>query len=199
MKEDEKNKTELLQFAINDAQEIIRFTETKTAICITVISAHFVALYTMLSNLTSPLYRFPVYFWVILSILLIGHVFVVYVTYRIILPRVNPLDQLNVDTAALPQQSLYLENTKSGWLNVIFTNNARIKQSFSKYFDMFLALDQEKMIQLLVLELHKVSYIRNIKIARLRVLVGATLVTSAVFIILILLYYLHLDIAVPLV
>ena len=163
---------------IVDAQEAVRFLETKTAICVTILSAHFVGLYSMLERLTKEYGVFPWWFWCFLITLLIIHTFIILLTYQIIAPRINPLLNVPHDPEDIPAKSLFLLNgRKSSWLGFSHT----LTRSFKEFSTSYNSLSPDDLIKAATFEYMKVSYIRNAKADRFRILAQMLFLASGIF------------------
>ena len=62
-KENEENKIELLYNLISEAQELIRFIETKTGIIITIVGAYVITFFTSIDKIIINCDNFSIWFW----------------------------------------------------------------------------------------------------------------------------------------
>ena len=62
-----EKKITFLTAAITDAQELIRFIDTKTAIVITILGAYIVAIFSVLDKIISNYNLFSLMFWSLIS------------------------------------------------------------------------------------------------------------------------------------
>jgi hypothetical protein len=181
------NKLQVLLHFIQDSQETIRFVEGKTAFCVAVFSGHIIVMYGLLDDLVNKASRFPFWYWFVLVVLLLLQLSFVYVVYRIIIPRFNPADGLNHDSINDPKLDLFLiSSPKSSWHHIL-AGSGKIVQSFSKHLATLQLCTDEDLLTSVLYEFHKVSYIRNAKIGKLKVLTRLTLIASLFLIVILVL------------
>lgn len=187
-------KIEYLYSAIKDAQELIRFTDTKTAVVIPILGAFIVTYFTQISNIIKYWdnlnWIFGVPFVLFLFLLFLS----ILIVLRIINPTKNPIDNIDIMKEEIPLLRFYIP--QNNYLNKIFfpfMNSKKFKLSFAynDLLEQFIIEEKNKsknikeddIIKTLSLEFLKVSYIRNIKMDRLKVLLWFLLFTFLTFIV----------------
>jgi len=178
------SKFEYLKFAIEDAQEIIRFIDAKTAFAVSVIGAYIVGIISMIEKIVKYLDSYSILFWIMFSSFLILLVFATITTTRIIKPTNNPSENINLNGLAEPNLPFYLAgNTYSSWFfRFINCYTDKHKHDFKGYLDKLNPVTDESIIQTLTFELLKVSYIRNLKNDRFNFLLTILIISSLLFI-----------------
>lgn len=187
MKNEDCNTTriEYLSMCINDAQEIIRFIETKTAIVITILSAFIIILFSQIGCLLEYSNIFPLIFDIFFWSLMICYLISILITYKIISPISNPSTHINMKDSRHPNLKFYLSNNnylKSIIYPFIDSKKYKLDEKFSDYLKTIHESTENDIIDSLAFELFKVSYIRNLKHDRFKKLTFFLFLTSILFI-----------------
>ena len=187
MTEENSARVSFLYSAISDAQELIRFCDTKTAIAITILASYVIAFFTATEKIVKYHSGYSLYFWAFLTAFFILLIICIIVTTRIIKPTNNPVD--NIIFGNLPQSELKYflspNDYKSKYSFYPFYNSKKfkLKEKFDDYSKVIMKSTEVDIINSLVLELEKVSYIRNIKNDRFNVLLCLLFAITILFII----------------
>jgi hypothetical protein len=172
-KKDDKNKLEFLYKAIDDTQNTIRFTDTKAGVVI----AFWTLVMNILIRTKNEWYNFlfglenkSEQFLIAIFIIALIFFFLksVWLSYLTLVPRINPNNQIN--TKDFDAQGLFFlaETTPEIKGKYLYGNykKLQIRESAKDYHDKISMLDNISIEKELVLELQKISLIRNVKIAR---------------------------------
>lgn len=180
--EKEEMKINYLTAAIADAQELIRFTDNKAAIVITVLGAYVIGTYTTLDKIVGYWYMLPCALWFFLIIFLALLLMCVVITARIIRPTKMPISNINISDEDIPILNFYLAPNSYGmfWK---FRNSSEHKlvTDYTTYYNHIDGADEDMIIKSLTVELMKVSYLRNIKIDRFNALLWYIIATTIAF------------------
>ena len=191
----EDKKIEFLYNAIKDAQELIRFTDSKTAFIITILGAFFLGIFAALEDLVTNIGRFSVLFWILLVVLLILIVFCVVITKRIISPSNNPSKNIHLGNLNEPTLKFFLapNNYHQSVLEQYYKNKDiyKLEETLESFLLLIEGATPTIIIKSLSFELLKVSYIRNIKNDRFDYLLNSLLITTILFIVVVLLYFIE--------
>jgi hypothetical protein len=177
-------KSEFLYSAISDAQELIRFVDTKTAVAITILASYVVAFFSVIEKVVKYHYYFSCCFWLSLVFFVISLVGCIVITSRIIRPTNNPKDIVIFSNLSEPKLRYFLgANTYRKKCLYPFVNSSKfkLKANFDTYFKQICSAKEEDIIHALTFELFKVSFIRNIKNDRFNFLVWMLLTTTISF------------------
>lgn len=179
-----EKKIDFLKVAISDAQELIRFTDSKTAIIITIISAYIVAFYTATDKIVKYSWGYSACFWFFLSLFFLLLVLCIIVTARIIKPTNNPADNISLGSSAKPNLIFFL--APNNYLNDSFysfynSKKFKLKEDYEAYLKQITIASEEDILKSLTFELLKVSYIRNIKNDRFQILLWLLFGTTISF------------------
>ncbi|WP_269919424.1 DUF3307 domain-containing protein [Caldifermentibacillus hisashii] len=172
-KKDDKNKLEFLYKAIDDTQNTIRFTDTKAGVVIafwTLVMNILIRTknewYNFLFGLENKSEQFQIAIFIIA--LIFFFLKSVWLSYLTLVPRINPNNQIN--TKDFDAQGLFFlaETTPEIKGKYLYGNykKLQIRESAKDYHDKISMLDNISIEKELVLELQKISLIRNVKIAR---------------------------------
>lgn len=179
-----ESKISFLTEAISDAQELIKFIDTKTTVVITILGAYLVSFFASVDKIIeySSDYSSCFWFFIILFFLLIS--LCIIVTARIIKPTNNPLENVNFGNINQPTLKFFLtpNDYSKGlfpWLNN--SDKFKLAENFETYSQTLNVAVDTDIINSLALELFKVSYIRNIKNDRLNILLWLLLITTISF------------------
>src|SRR5574343_495856 len=91
---DTSSKISFLSNAIADAQELIRFCDTKTAIVITILGSYIFAFFSNIEKIVKYSSGYSYGFWILLSLFLLFLILCIVLTTRIIKPTNNPIDNI---------------------------------------------------------------------------------------------------------
>lgn len=177
-----EKRIEFLYSAINDAQELIKFIDTKTAVAITIIGSLIVGLFTTLETTVKYYCFYSCWFHFLFYLLIILLIVCVWVTIKIIKPTNNPKENLQIDPKIVFKLNYFITANKYQF-GFPFYNSEKHKldEKFGDYSNLISSLNDHEIIDVLILELFKVSYIRNIKNDRFNHLVTFLILTTAVF------------------
>lgn len=179
-----ETKIEFLHSAISDAQELIRFIDTKTAFAVTILGAYIVTFFLSIEKIIQYSFGYSQWFWISVSIFIAFLILCIIITVRIIKPTNNPTDNINFGAANRPDVKYFLSpnNYSKGFLQS-FRNSKRfkLKENYEIYVQKLSAATDDELLEILTLELFKVSFIRNIKNDRFNILLWFMLITSFLF------------------
>lgn len=179
-----ENKIDFLKTAISDAQELIRFIDTKTAIVITILGAYLVSFFASLDKIIEYSFGYSSWFWFFLTAFFVLLSLCIIVTARIIKPTNNPLDNINFGGVTKPTLKFFVtpNDYSKGFLHS-FANSKKfkLKENFETYSQQLNTSTDSDIISSLTLELFKVSFIRNIKNDRFNALLWLLIVTTISF------------------
>ncbi|EEK47386.1 hypothetical protein FO497_06565 [Bacillus cereus ATCC 10876] len=193
-KKDNKNRLDFLYKAIDDTQNTIRFTDTKAGavvvfwtLVLNIILRKDFNWY--LSVLTTNNWVEQLVVVILTATLIYFFAKSVWMVYMTLVPRINPRE--HIDTTDFDAQHLFfLSETVPGIEGkYLYSNygNPKMKISAKEYYDKLTNLDSEGVEKELIIELQKVSYIRNVKLARANVAITAV-VYSLITVTLLVLY-----------
>lgn len=185
-----ENKLDFLYTAINDAQELIRFTDAKTGFAVTVIGAfiayiisigdNIIIYYKLFGNLTCFI------FWMLIIAVAINMLIVI----RILKPTNNPTDNIVIGENNNVKTLFYLAGNEYNDKLFALRNvkEHKLKIAYETYKADLTGVSDNDIVDTLILELLKVNFIRNIKMDRFEVLCKFILITIIIFILLVVLY-----------
>jgi hypothetical protein len=180
------NKISFLNAAIVDAQDLIKFIDTKTAIIITIIGAYVVTFFVSTDKILEYSFEYSNWFWIFLTIFLILITSCIILTVRIIKPTNNPYANINFGSTKRPTLKFFLAPNDYSQSNLVsFTNSDTFKlsENFETYSKSLKDSRDSDILDSLTLELFKVSFIRNIKNDRFNTLLWLLFITTISFII----------------
>lgn len=181
---DNGSKISFLTDAISDAQELIRFCDTKTAIIITVLGAYVVSFFSCIEKIVEYSSGYSFWFWLFLVLFFLFLALCVLLTTRIIKPTNNPIDNIDFGQQSKPILKYFLptnDYSKGAFYPFINSNKFKLKESFEIYSQQLIGVTDQDIISSLTLELFKVSYIRNIKSDRFNILLWLLVATTLSF------------------
>lgn len=184
--ETKTQKINFLTTAIADAQELIRFIDTKTAIIITIIGAYVVGAFSAVDIIVAYWYKFSICFWIVLIAYIVLLIFSIIITTRIIKPTNMPTENIDFEDLAKPDLPFFIAPNKYNCKILIpFKNssNYKLEISYKDFKSKINASDIDVIINSLSLELLKVSFIRNIKNDRFNILLFSLLITTLLFLV----------------
>jgi hypothetical protein len=179
-----ENKIDFLNTAISDAQELIKFIDTKTAVIITILGAFLVSFFASLDKIIENSSDYSNWFWFFIILFFVLITLCIIVTARIIKPINNPLENVNFGNSSKPTLKFCLtpnDYSKGSFPSLTNSNKFKLTENFETYSQTLNSAVDTDIINSLTLELFKVSYIRNIKNDRLNTLLCLLLITTISF------------------
>ena len=179
-----ENKIDFLNTAISDAQELIKFIDTKTAVIITILGAYLVSFFASLDKIIEYSSGYSNWFWFFIILFFLLITLCIIVTARIIKPTNNPLENVNFGNSSKPTLKFFLtpnDYSKGSFPSLTNSNKFKLTENFETYSQTLNAAVDTDIINSLTLELFKISYIRNIKNDRLNTLLWLLLITTISF------------------
>jgi hypothetical protein len=177
-----EKKIDFLYSAISDAQELIKFIDTKTAVAITIIGSIIVGLFTTLETTLKYFCFYSCWFHFLFYLLIILLVLCIWVTTRIIKPTNNPKDNLQIDPTKVFKLKFFIPVNKYRFGFPFYNSDKhKLDEKFNDYSTSISSLTEPEIIDILTLELFKVSYIRNIKNDRFNYLLTFLILTTVIF------------------
>ncbi len=179
-----ENKINFLNTAISDAQELIKFIDTKTAIIITILGAYVVSFFTSLEKIIEYSLGYSNWFWFFMILFFVLITLCIVVTVRIFKPTNNPIENVNLGNCKKPTLNFFLtpnDYSKGSFKSFKNSDKFKLNEKFETYSQLLYAAGDIEIINSLTFELFKVSYIRNIKNDRLNTLLWLLLFTTIAF------------------
>lgn len=182
MSDNTEKKIEFLYSAISDAQELIKFIDTKTAVAITIIGSIVVGLFTTLENTVKYFSFYSCWFHFIFFLLITLLTICIWITTRIIKPTNNPKDNLQIDPSKTFKLKFFIPLNKYQFGFLFYNSDKhKLSEKLDDYITSINGLTNLEIIDILTLELFKVSFIRNIKNDRFNHLVAFLILTTVIF------------------
>jgi hypothetical protein len=188
--------------AIEDAQQTVKFTDTKTTMA-------FIALGIFVSMIGTGLPNFAKYYWympefiqiifvVAITIFLVCVGASIFLTVKVITPRSNPSNHLIIKEYK-PKGLFYIWELNYHWKDgFIDRKEIKLQTSFEDYHKRLLEIKETIDIEKeLIFELLKVSYIRELKIVRLKYMVRWEVIAVLISLILVFLHLIGLSCYMP--
>ena len=191
----ESNKRiEYLYNAIKETQDLIKFTESKIAFIIGLLSAYFALILLTAETIIKYYIEFSWLLLIIYFLTLISLVICVWITIRIIFPIKDPQHTIDIIADEFPKTKFYLAPNRYKTIFYPFVNSPRdrLTISFNNYLSQIKNMDEDELIKVLSFELMKISFIRNIKNDRLKWLVVFLVISSIGLIAVYILYHVEL-------
>lgn len=193
-KNDYKNKLDFLYKAIDDAQNTIRFTDTKAG---AVIAFWTLVLNVIIRTKDDWLYIFgeisqteKFLIFIFIFVMLFYFSRSIWLAYMTLVPRLNA--KKHIVTNDFNTQELFFISETNYEIKgkYLYSNyeNLQLKESAKEYHDKILNLDNVGIEKELIIELQKISFIRNIKLAR----TSASITSVIYFLITIMLLFVYL-------
>jgi hypothetical protein len=179
-------KIDFLYAAIEDTQELIKFIENKTALLITLQGFYIFTLLNLTEKIIEHHKLHSLLFYLLLVFLSLTLLISIYLTVRIIKPTNNPKENIQIDEVDYHNLDFFIsENDYDKVMFTIYKNSKKhkLKVKFSFYYNEIINLKDADIIKILTIELHKLSFIRNIKKDRLNELIKMSIITTVLFII----------------
>ena len=132
---DPEEKINFLTNAISESQELIRYTETKTAVAITLISAYTIGVFTMAEKVIRFHYMFDMLFWGSLIGFSVGLLLSIVIITRIILHTTSPIENIKGVSESIPKLKYFLSPNENKNILYPILNSSRYKlnTNFSRY------------------------------------------------------------------
>lgn len=199
----DSEKINFLYKAIEDTQQIIRFTETKVGIIFLLFGIYVsmigsglpdFAKYIWNMNITMRYFFFGVIILFFFSVLLI-----VWSVIMIVYPRSNPSEHIIIGDDNKHKSFFYIADLKVKWRDSFLDRKQlKIGRSFEAYLTGYGSINTIKQLENeLILELLKVSYLRELKIKRMRNTKYLLLVSIILSLILIVFHFIGLSCYMP--
>ncbi len=179
-----ENKISFLTSAISDAQELIRVTDAKLGVVITILGAYIIAFFSAIEKISKYCMGYNIVFWLSLSFFLLLLIICIIIATRIIKPTHNPNDNINFGGYSQPSLKFFLSPNKyPKYSFYTFRNSKKFKltEDIKNYAEILTNSKETDIINALTLELFKLSYIRNIKSDRFSKLLWWLLFTTVFF------------------
>lgn len=192
---DHKNTLDFLYKAIDDAQNTIRFTDTKAGAVIafwttilTLTFRHYSSLYSLFfSSINNMIEQVML----IILIVILGWFLIksIWMSYMTLVPRINPKQHINHEDFEV-DDLFFLANTvpkiQGKYLYKDY-ENLKMELGSKEYYEKLSTKKSEGIIKELIMELQKVSFIRNLKLARTNLAISSV-IQSCITMILVLIY-----------
>jgi hypothetical protein len=182
MSDNTEKKIEFIYSAISDTQELIKFIDTKTAVAITIIGSIMVGLFSSLETILKYFSLYSCLFHFTFFLLIILLTICIWITTRIIKPTNNPKDNLKIDPAKTFKLKYFIPVNKYQFGFPFYNSDKhKLSEKLDDYITSANSLTNLEIIDILTLELFKVSFIRNIKNDRFNHLVTFLILTTLIF------------------
>jgi len=174
------NQIEFLYNSISDAQDLIKYTESKAAFVIGISTAFVAVLFITFENIIKYFSFWSSFFWLQYIVFILFLSLSIWIIAKIIMPIKKPTQCIMISKEDMPKIEFYLTpNHYNSFLFPFFNSSKhKLKIDFKAYYQNIQELDNNVIIKVLTLELLKISYIRNVKSDRLKVLIYFILITT---------------------
>lgn len=169
-------KIDFLKTAIEDAQNIIRFTDTKAGAVLGFWGVILTGVLMVKDELIYWVFSQEISVDRILIILLLLFMFVwaiksIWLSFLVLVPKNNPKEHICLDGISFGGLFYLHECNQSITGKHLYFNrlDINLKVTSKDYIDRINKLDKDKIIEELAIELQKISFIRNLKVARVNV------------------------------
>ena len=179
-----ENKLSFLHNSISDAQQLIRFIDTKTVIIVTVLGAYVAAFFSKIDIILQYKIYFSNYFWATLILFIICIFICIQITIRIIKPTHNPMKNIIIEKDSIPKiKYFFAKNHYNKGIFYPYINSTKFKleDRYEDYLLQISNLEEKDILATLTLELLKVNFIRNIKNDRFNILLKFIIIATLVF------------------
>jgi|WetSurMetagenome_2_1015567.scaffolds.fasta_scaffold193351_2 hypothetical protein len=180
-----ENKIEFLYQSISDTQDIIKFLETKTAFATSITGLIIVTFCSTFETVLKHLNDLNFLFWLLFIIVGLLIIICIWIAVISIKSVSDPKTNIKIKDEDLSELEFFLsKNEYKKQKNAFpFYNSKHFKltKSYDSYLKTLSESDDEELIRVLSFELLKVSFIRNLKNDRFKVLIWLLLTTSVVF------------------
>ncbi|MEP9409022.1 DUF3307 domain-containing protein [Peribacillus frigoritolerans] len=192
---DNKSRLDFLYKAIDDAQNTIRFTDTKAGavigfwtLVLTLVLRSGESLYSKLFSQEVLIEQLMIVIFIIILVYFFCNS--IWMAYLTLVPRINP--KVHINSIDLDVENLFfLAETQPDIQGKYLYNNydeLQMKLGAKDYHTKLTALDSEGIEKELIIELQKVSFIRNLKLARTNLAI-TSVINSLISMILLALYF----------
>lgn len=179
-----ENKIAFLEKALDDAQELIRFLDAKTAIVITIFGSYILGLLFACDNIVTYWNYYSRCFCLLLFLLILSISICILMVKRIIRPTNDPSKNINLSNETPPILLFYLtQNTYKWYYPFLNSEHHKLTTSFSTFYNQVKDADESEIIKSLAFEVTKVNFIRNIKNDRFKLLVRGLIITTVLFVV----------------
>lgn len=189
-------KIELLYKAIEDNQNTIRFTDTKAGAILVLIGIYFALSGSVAKDFFSSLKKLyysgtivgSTFFWIYCVLFLISSLFVIgstIVVFKVISPKSNPSSSVDFDISSANPKSVYYLVKFSPKINLfnVFNEKKGFFRSNDKASEVKNTINQltdDSVLDILIFELQKISFIREMKIQRVRIAILMLIISCSV-------------------
>jgi hypothetical protein len=188
------NQIEFLYKAIADVQELIKFTESKAAFVVGIITAFVAVLFVTFENVIKYYSYWSFIFWIFYVSLMILMICCIWIIAKIIMPINNANECIQISKKDIPETEFYLAFNKYKTVFFPFFNSQdhKLHIKYRPYYQKIKDLDDNAILKILTLELFKISFIRNYKSDRLKILIYFILITTIALILFYIAYQIEL-------
>lgn len=177
-----KNRLDFLYKAIDDTQQTIRFTDAKAGavvgfwtLFLTLTLRNYESVYSLLISHTLLIEKLLI----IAFLLVLGYFFCnsLLMAYLTLVPKINPKAHINSEDFSVDDLFFLWETNQPIVGKYLYSSldDLKMKISAKEYRDKFLEFDSSKIEQSLIVELLKVSFIRNLKLTRTNVAITSVI------------------------
>lgn len=186
---------EFLYSAISDVQELIQYTESKAGFVIGILTAYIAVVFVTLENIVKYSADWTNLFWTLYIILIALICLSIWIVARIIIPIKNPSQCMEITKDQIPEIEFYLApNSYESFLFPFFNlNKFKLKRNFNSYLKDITKIDEKDILKVLTIELFKISFIRNLKSDRLKILIYSIFLTSLFLVLFYIRYQIELN------
>jgi len=188
-------KKEFLYNALNDAQELIKYIESKTGFVIGLITAIITTIFLISDNIIKYSSNWSFCFWFCFVLLTVGIILSIVIIIKIICPIKSPMDNIKINVKEIPELKYFLfpNDYKNKLLMPFFNSkNSKLRIGFNKYYSGIKNLDDKTIEKVLIIEILKLNYLRNLKADRFNALIIVLVTSAAIFILFFIRYQIEL-------
>lgn len=181
---------EFLYNAITNVQDLIKYTENKAALIISIVSAYVLTIFLTFENIIVHLNSWSPVFWIIYVVFILLVIFTIWVNIMVFLPITNPERNLVIQFKKSTSIKFFLpiNEYKSPFYPIFNSHKHKLSCDCSLYFNDIKSLHDGAITDILCQEFFKLSYIRNIKSDRFNILVYLIILTGITMILFYLTY-----------
>jgi hypothetical protein len=174
-------KREFLYKAIDDAQHLIQYTESKTGFAIILLSGIITGIFVQIKDFLSDNNSWLI--WVLFALICFCLIIAIWIIILIIRPIRCPINNISIQEKHIPSNSYYVFNNDYNTRLFPFFNSKKfkLKTAYIDYYDNLKEMDKSTIKKVLSVELLKLSYIRNIKSDRFNALLWVLITLLAFF------------------
>lgn len=169
----DSEKINFLYKAIEDTQQIIRFTETKVGIIFLLFGIYVSMIGTGLPDFAKYIWGINIimryFFFGVIILFFFSVLLIVWSIIMIVYPRSNPSEHIDIDDDK-HKSFFYIDDLKVRWQDSFWDRKQlKLGRSFKEYQADYDSINTIKQLEdELIFELLKVSYLRELKIKRMR-------------------------------